>query len=171
MPRQLPIQDGRQFYLLHQGQEHHKVIDALRCYLQLFFHALQYARKFRFCLAHYANGEYTCCICRNYQRRRDSQAVSFNQRKRQHAQGKNTCSLPWKIKASSSLRSRWSNRTGGEQKTEDTDGQIDQEDAAPPKRIDQHTTKQRTRKGPDACNCCPDANRLRPFPCVSIDRI
>src|SRR6266567_67681 len=57
MPRQLPIQDGRQFYLLHQGQQHHKVIDALRCYLKLFFHALQYARKFRVCLAHYANGE------------------------------------------------------------------------------------------------------------------
>src|SRR5947209_17469875 len=57
MPWQMPIQDGRQLHLLHQGQEHHKVIDALTCYLKLFFHALQYARKFRFCLAHYANGE------------------------------------------------------------------------------------------------------------------
>src|SRR5947209_14527137 len=59
MPWQMPIQDGRQLHLLHQGQEHHKVIDALSCYLKLFFHALQYARKFRFCLAHYANGEYS----------------------------------------------------------------------------------------------------------------
>src|SRR3989442_15053398 len=59
MPRKLPIQDGRQLHVLHQGQQLHKVIDALSCYLKLFFHALQYARKFRFCLAHYANGENT----------------------------------------------------------------------------------------------------------------
>ena len=119
----------------------------------------------------YQEEEQASCIRHKNQRRQPSQAVSFNQRKRQHAQGEHTGELSRKIKASSSLWSRWSNRTGGEQKAEKADGQIDQEDAAPPKRIDQHTPKRRTRKGPDACDCRPDANRLRPFPCISIDRI
>src|SRR6266567_4569777 len=57
MARQVPIQDGWQLHLLHQPQEHHKVIDPLVCNLKFFFHAPQYARKFCFCLAHYANGE------------------------------------------------------------------------------------------------------------------
>src|SRR2546429_5529812 len=57
MPWQMPIQDGWQVHLLHQRQEHHKVIDALGCYRQFFFHTPQYAREFLFCLAHYANGE------------------------------------------------------------------------------------------------------------------
>src|SRR5437588_12070553 len=79
--------------------------------------------------------------------------------------------LPRKIKAASSLRSRWSHIPGGEQKAEDADGKIDQEDAAPPKRVDQHTSKERTRKGPEACDCCPDANRPRPFPGVRKDHL
>ncbi|HEY1353517.1 MAG TPA: hypothetical protein VGF67_28235, partial [Ktedonobacteraceae bacterium] len=45
-------------HLLHQRQEDHNVIDTLVGDLKLFFHAPQSARKFRFCLAHYANGEY-----------------------------------------------------------------------------------------------------------------
>src|SRR6266702_3809052 len=40
MAREMPIQDAGQIHLL-----------------QFFFHAPQYAREFRFCLAHYANGE------------------------------------------------------------------------------------------------------------------
>src|SRR6266481_5321690 len=58
MPWQMPIQDAWQIHLLHQRQEHHKVIDALVRYRQFLFHAPQYARKFLFCLAHSANGEY-----------------------------------------------------------------------------------------------------------------
>jgi hypothetical protein len=58
MPRNMPIQDARQIHLLHQGQEHHKIIDAFRGNLHMFFHAPQYARYFRFCLSLYANGEY-----------------------------------------------------------------------------------------------------------------
>ena len=115
--------------------------------------------------------ERTSGIRRENQRRRAAHAVAFNQRKGQQSQCENTGPLTWKIKASSSLWSRWRNRTGGEQKAEDTYGKIDQEDAAPPKRVDQHTPKQRTRKGSDARDGCPDTNRLRPFPCVSIDRI
>ena len=59
MAREMPIQDAGQIHLLHQRQEHHKVIHALCCQLQFFFHAPQYAREFLFCLAHYANGEYS----------------------------------------------------------------------------------------------------------------
>src|SRR5436853_4801121 len=97
--------------------------------------------------------EQTCCIRRKNQRRPDSQAVAFYQSKGQHAQCENTCSLTRKIQASSSLRSRWSKRTGGEQKAEEADGKIDQEDAAPTKRVDQHTNKERTRSSPDARYC------------------
>src|SRR6266849_3045876 len=57
MPWQMPIQNAWQLHLVHQPQEHYKVIDALGCYRQFFFHAPQYARKFLFCLVHYANGE------------------------------------------------------------------------------------------------------------------
>src|SRR5439155_24029902 len=115
--------------------------------------------------------EQTCCIRRKNKRRHASQAVPFNQSKGQHAQCENTGELSRKIKASSCLRSRWSNTTGGEQKAEDADGKIDQEDAAPPKRVYQYATEQRTRSGPDACYCCPDANSLRPFICARKDRI
>jgi len=57
MPRHMAIQDGRQVHLLDQGQQHHKIIDALCVNMYVFFHAPQYARYFRFCLSHYANGE------------------------------------------------------------------------------------------------------------------
>ena len=67
MPRHVPIQDAWQVHLLHQPQEHHKIIDTLACNLKLFFHAPQYARKFRFCLAHYANGESLRCSLRFYE--------------------------------------------------------------------------------------------------------
>src|SRR6266851_97940 len=60
MPWQMPIQHAWQLHLVHQPQEHYKVIDALGCYRQFFFHAPQYARKFLFCLVHYANGEDIC---------------------------------------------------------------------------------------------------------------
>ena len=113
--------------------------------------------------------EDTCCICRKNKRRNASQAVSFNQRKGQHPKCENTC--PGRSRLRPPLRSRWSHITGGEQKAEDADGKIEQEDAAPTKRVDQHPTKQRTRKDPDACDCCPDANRLRPFPGVRKGRL
>src|SRR5207237_2414670 len=54
--------------------------------------------------------------------------------------------LPRKIKAASSLRSRWSHIPGGEQKAEDADGKIDQEDAAPPKRVDASVKRARPAK-------------------------
>jgi hypothetical protein len=57
MPRKMPIQELRQTHLLHQGQEHHKIIDALCLNVHIFFHTSQYARKFTFCLPPYANGE------------------------------------------------------------------------------------------------------------------
>src|SRR5229473_4243373 len=66
MARQMPIQDAWQLHLLHQRQEYHKVIDTLVCNLKLFFHAPQYARKFRFCLAHYANGEFVGFTIRQF---------------------------------------------------------------------------------------------------------
>src|SRR5260370_26773800 len=66
MPWQMPIQDAWQIHLLHQRQEHHKVIDALVRYRQFLFHAPQYARKFLFCLAHSANGEELWYYNRNF---------------------------------------------------------------------------------------------------------
>src|SRR5438874_3759857 len=79
-------------------------------------------------------------------RRHASQAVSFNQSKGQHSQNEYTCHLTRKIKAASSLRSRWSHIPGGEQKAEDADGKIDQEDAAPPKRVDASVKRARPAK-------------------------
>ena len=57
MPGQMPIQDAWQIHLLHQRQEYDKIIHTFCCYRQIFFHAHQYAREFRFCLSSYANGE------------------------------------------------------------------------------------------------------------------
>src|SRR5260370_3274184 len=66
MPWQMPIQNAWQLHLVHQPQEHYKVIDALGCYRQFFFHAPQYARKFLFCLVHYANGEFSSIPLEGY---------------------------------------------------------------------------------------------------------
>src|SRR5258707_12312700 len=58
MPRNMPIQDAWQVHLLHEGQEHHKSINAFRGNLHFFFHAPQYASYFHFCLSCYANVKY-----------------------------------------------------------------------------------------------------------------
>src|SRR5260370_6003207 len=51
----MPIQDAWQVHLSHEGQEHHKIINAFRGNLHFFFHAPQYASYFHFCLSCYAN--------------------------------------------------------------------------------------------------------------------
>src|SRR2546423_6228279 len=57
IPPQWPIIWNRQLHWLHEGQEEHEIIAALCRNREVFFHTLQYATTFHFCLSPYTNGK------------------------------------------------------------------------------------------------------------------